>query len=154
MKTIETTEATLETINHSSIQEAKQCQEVRAWAGVMEVGDCAPQGDVNLVKLPDDFDFSGLKQVKVTQLAPGNTQGSRHTISLDDFDVYEPANFGRVEKLMIEDEECFRWVGYALKSKSANGVVMHPEHADHEVAGANIQCYIQVDSRTQAVVRD
>jgi len=48
----------------------------------MEVGDQHIQGDVRIIKLPDNFD-APMKRIEdfSGQVAPGTTQGSRHVIS-------------------------------------------------------------------------
>lgn len=133
------------------IQSAPPDTNIRQWT---EETKGAAQGDLNLIRLPEDFDFSGMEKVSATQLTPGATQGSRHTIDPKDFEVYKPYNFGQVERVQVRGKLCFRWIGYALKSLTPNGRIDHPEHAAHCVCGANIQTYGQVDLKTQERVRD
>lgn len=133
------------------IQSAAADTEVRQWTKDTKG---AAQGDLNMLRLPDGFDFSQCEKVNVTQLAPGSTQGSRHTVSLDDFEVYKPRNFGQIETVEIGGRKCYRWIGYILKSLVPNGKISHPEHAHHRVCGANIATYGQVDLQTMKRVDD
>lgn len=133
------------------IQSAAVDTNVRQWS---ETTKGAAQGDLNMLRLPDDFDFSQCERVSATQLAPGTTQGSRHTVSPDDFEVYKPRNFGQIERVRIGGRTCFRWVGFILRSLVPNGKISHPEHADHRVCGANVATYAQVDLQTMERVQD
>lgn len=135
----------------SQIQSCEPDANIRQWTETTRGG---AQGDLLMVRLPDDFSFSGLKKVDVTQLVAGTSIGSRHQISLSDFDVFEPVNFGRIEQVIVRGNRCFRHVGYILCSKIPNGGVTHPEHAPHYLCGANVATFGQVDLQTMRRVED
>jgi len=87
----------------------------------MEVGDEFRQGDVRIKRLSDNFvkvNSSRLEKIPVvSQLAPGNTQGSRHTL----------ANTKGVKMFRLRDASPIDGPVVELLSPNA---VMHPEHGD------------------------
>ena len=85
----------------------------------MEVGDEFRQGDLRLIRLPDDFAAKN-KLVPVTlqpQLAPGTTQGSRHMLKkLDCVKMYRLNNATPLD-------------GPVFTTAQPNDIE-HPEHGD------------------------
>ena len=85
----------------------------------MEPMDEWRQGDVRIIRLPDDLNEKYLKPLdKVpTQLAPGTTTGSRHCLDCTDgVDAYELQNGNQLD-------------GPVLKISEPRSIV-HPEHGD------------------------
>ena len=114
------------------------------------VGQFARQGDVYLLRV--ESVPAGAKPCADRQLAPGTTQGSRHTVT-DEVDVYRPQGFGTVERLGTRENVAARSVGHVLESKE-RFTVSHPEHADISLPAGTYQVYHQVDCRTLERVRD
>ncbi len=84
----------------------------------MEVGDMWAQGDIGILKLKSlPKDATKTKEQNIAQLAPGNTQGSRHHLrSLDGITQYKLANATVLDGPTIEATKEF-WVD-------------HPEHGN------------------------
>lgn len=83
----------------------------------MEPLDEWRQGDVRIIRLPDDFDMTHLKKLEKvpTQLAPGSTIGSRHCLaSTDGVTAYELKESNALD-------------GPVLRFDQPNSVT-HPEH--------------------------
>jgi hypothetical protein len=86
---------------------------------VLKLGEWVAQGDVNFValsKVPD----RARPTAPVSQLAPGNTRGSRHCIKREDL--------GKVEFFALPYPNPLQ--GVILKI-NAPIIVEHPEHGDH-----------------------
>lgn len=89
----------------------------------MAPGDMLPQGDIGLLMLdalPVDWEETEWPESGDVQLAPGNTQGSRHTI---------PRRFAdSVRLFQINDGDQLSDVGL-LATEPFD--LEHPEHANH-----------------------
>lgn len=135
----------VETIQESAINAVSK---VRVWKDDYAVGQGKDQGD--LLLWMTDVDVSKMERVKATglfQLAPGNTQGSRHTIDSAHVEIYKPSNFGQFIQKGTREQPAGHIMGYVLKVKSRTEL-MHPEHPWHELPCGLIQTAGQVDART------
>lgn len=87
----------------------------------MEVGDEWRQGDVGIVRLPDDFISKRsprlISSAAAVQLAPGNTQGSRHCLD----------SLSGVEAWSLKDATPLD--GPVLRLSEPRSI-FHPEHGD------------------------
>ncbi len=105
----------------------------------MEVGDEWRQGDLRLIRLPNDFvnkNKEQLKQVEIVeQLAPGNTQGSRHIL----------ANTKSVKMFRLNNESPLDSVIFETKETNS---IMHPEHG--HLINIPKGCYATPGQRTFA----
>lgn len=85
-------------------------------AGSMSPGDAWAQGDILIVALDKVPNKSALVKQPVSQLAPGNTQGSRHCLdSLEGVQVWEQKETPLDGPVIVSDREF---------------TVTHPEHGD------------------------
>lgn len=129
--------------------------EVREWPDDMPIGAGGDQGDLLMWRLPNDFDTKGCKKVDATQLAPGATQGSRHTIECpNDVIVWQAPNHGQFVNTSKVRERPMGYIqGYVLEVKNRT-MIAHPEHAWHSVPCGFIQTAGQVDARTLEWAKD
>jgi len=111
------------------------------------VGYHVRQGDVYVFRV-DDFDKESFDFTSERQLAPGDTLGSRHTVS-DAVNVYKPVVANRVE----QTEVGYMGVGPVIVSKD-RWTLMHPEHADISICEGTYQIYYQIDPQTMSRVLD
>lgn len=101
------------------------CEEIRNTdpqsLASMEVRDEWRQGDLRIIRLPDDFGTRFAAELEpakpAEQLAPGNTQGSRHCLStLAGVEFYQLKGATALDGPVIEAKESF--------------AITHPEHGD------------------------
>jgi len=114
--------------NHESVLLASQspCKEVRI-LDECPIGYGGDQGDLlirRIAQVPE-----GAILVSDRQLAPGTTQGSRHTVSAR-VKVYKPSNFGQAIRTGSRDKTKCRIQGLIVQD-SQPITFEHPEHADH-----------------------
>lgn len=151
MKTIEK-EKTIETIKVAASQPATN---IRVWRDGYEVGHGKDQGD--LLMWVSDVDVSKLERVKANgsfQLAPGNTQGSRHTIDSSQCKIYKGPNFGKFINKGTREKPAGYIEGYIIVTDNAL-LVEHPEHPHHLLpGGCTIQTAGQSDARTLQWAKD
>jgi hypothetical protein len=85
----------------------------------MEVGDEFRQGDLRIVRLPNDFAKKHkLEEIPVhAQLAPGSTQGSRHILK----------NLAGVKMFRVQNATPLD--GPVFTTETPNDIT-HPEHGD------------------------
>lgn len=84
---------------------------------VMDIGDEVRQGDLYITRIESIPSACGLVRQPSAQLAPGNTQGSRHTLrSLVDVQVFRLDNAGPLDGPIIVSE--------------GELAIDHPEHGD------------------------
>jgi hypothetical protein len=116
------------------------------FARTIKPGQFASQGDVDLVCIGDaDFEKLRVKQVMasggVVQLAPGTSQGSRHTVRLSEsVQVWSRTDPGTFDGPLIRATERF--------------VVEHPEHADWSLPGGCYRIDYQEDRASRSRVLD
>jgi len=106
--------------------------------GSPSLGDVVRQGDLYLCcidKLPEGV------ATKDMQLAPGNTQGSRHILS-GDVSIVKPSKFGKLDTVLI---------GPAFTCKG-DTTVTHPEHG-HKVLPADTTWQVVYQQAYADVVR-
>lgn len=83
----------------------------------MEPGDEWRQGDLRIIRLPDDFDGPIEKRRANRQLVDGSTQGSRHCLdSLDGVTMYS-----LVDKNVLDGP---------IIHTTTKRAIEHPEHGD------------------------
>lgn len=145
-----------QTIDRQVKESAKKAvQSKRVWRDDYLVGEGKDQGD--LLMWISNADISTMEKVNATgefQLAPGNTQGSRHTINLDHVDVYKPKNFGRfVNVSKVRGKPAGYIMGYTLVVNERTDL-KHPEHPWHDLCKGTIQTAGQVDARTLEWAKD
>lgn len=112
----------------------------------IEVGQFARQGDIYIVRM--DKPPTGLQATKNRQLAPGTTQGSRHTVD-ESVEVL-------VRETPLERRATDRGLGFegpVLVSKD-RFTVSHPEHADISLPGGCYEVVYQSDFASQQRARD
>lgn len=129
--------------------------DIRVWPDDIAVGCGGDQGDLLMWRITD-AEFEAMEIVTdvphTLQLAPGTSQGSRHTVCTDYVEVRKPKNFGMFNGARgIKPKGHI--IGYALRFK-ARSRISHPEHADHSIPAICIQTAGQVDSKTLAWVKD
>ena len=122
--------------------------------GEMRVTDSFPignkyvrQGDVYLTRLAS-FDATKYKVTQNRQLAPGNSPGSRHTVS-DAVTVCEPTN----KEEIVTTKSGYRVMGVVVEAKE-RWTVMHPDHADMSLPEGIYQISYQCDPSTLRRVLD
>lgn len=145
---------TIESIHaHAKAKRQKEYRLVREIA----VGQVVRQGDVYLVRLPDNAKLG--KETKNRQLAPGTTKGSRHIVDgtaklFTDWAAPKELFEETAKALGVHRENILRaLMGPAIKSDGAFRVT-HPEHADFTLPGGCYGTYGQLDPKTLARVRD
>lgn len=143
-------------ITHQNIIDAaaSAATAVRVWADDYAVGQGKDQGD--LLLWMTDADISTMERVHAIgefQLAPGTSQGSRHTINAEDVEVYKPKNFGQFVNVGTRDEPAGHIAGYVLKVLRRTEL-KHPEHPWHELPCGLIQTAGQTDARTLQWAKD
>jgi len=114
----------------------------------LAVGDVMRQGDVYLIRVPNDWPRGKARTDR--QLAPGSTQGSRHVAE-------EP--FGVFDGVKLPD--WFTAKGFApgpvivLAPGVGDGLVSHPEHLySRHAADTTWQTSYQQDAATRQRVMD
>ena len=112
MKTV--TEALIEMRKSVETLDASKTERINA----PSLGDVVRQGDIYLTCISN---VKGGKETKNRQLAPGNTQGSRHILA-GNVTVYEGVSFNQMASVLV---------GPAFKCNS-DVTVEHPEHG-HKV---------------------
>lgn len=132
----------------ADIQKATINQDVRMNLGMVP-GEVAHQGDIYIVmveKKSDLYDIcKGLtpcdigKETNVCQLAPGNTQGSRH-IAAGKVSIFSPP------------EDASPLEGPYIEAR-AEWTVEHPEHADHKLPEGNFCIVYQRDFEAEEIQR-
>jgi hypothetical protein len=116
------------------------------FARVIDPGQFASQGDVDLVRITDaDFEALRAQQVGspdgVFQLAPGTSQGSRHTVRLSaSVQAWSRKDPGIFDGPLIRATDRF--------------VVEHPEHADWSLPGGCYRIDYQEDRASRLRVLD
>ena len=129
----------------SMILEADPITETR-FIDSIKPGQDARQGDIYIVAIaaiPVDA-----KSTLNRQLAPGSTQGSRHSVDAE-VSVFNPANLGR--KVTTPCGSAF--AGPLLRSDT-HILIKHPEHADISLPGGCYQVMGQWDPATDKRVAD
>mgnify|MGYP001559017079 CR=1 FL=1 len=135
---------------HEAVSESaiNAVSKVRVWRDDYAIGQGKDQGD--LLLWVSDADVSKMERVQATgdfQLAPGTTQGSRHTVDARDVEIYKPAGFGQLVNVGTRKRPAGHILGYVLKVLRRTEL-KHPEHPWHELSCGIIQTAGQVDART------
>lgn len=133
----------------AAIEAAAADTEVRR-IGPLAIGERLHQGDVYLVRVPDDWRRG--KLLGTRQIAVGTTQGSRHIVTCD-VAVYEGVDLPHDLK-PFEGVAASEYLGPVVVFGSEGGVLTHPEHAHHECMSGVYQTTYQVDMDTLTRVRD
>lgn len=136
MKTIEKPSAVEA---HNQIESFAPVKEAR-FVDKMATGQFARQGDVYLLKI--SAVDNGLKETADRQLAPGITQGSRHTVEAK-VKVFEP----KIPNQRRATEGGIAIVGPQIECKE-HFTVAHPEHADISLPPGSYQVLFQFDHAT------
>lgn len=147
-----TTEKTYTSIIDASL---KAATDVRFWPDDIPVGSGGDQGDLLMWRI-DPKELDGMEEVFcVTQLAPGTSQGSRHTIGDPKcWRVFKPKNFGQFINTGGRSKPTGHIQGYALLCLDRDRIT-HPEHAPHSIgSGCAIQTAGQTDARTLQWAKD
>jgi hypothetical protein len=110
-------------------------------------GQFARQGDVYIVRI--DAVSQGWQKTLKRQLAPGTTQGSRHTVDASVIVYENPAG-------LLRRSQTGR--GLAFEGPQIHSddrfTVSHPEHADISLPGGTYQVLFQSDFASQQRARD
>lgn len=136
---------TTESINAVREYAISPFKEIRVVDGIKE-GEFVRQGDVYLVCIDK---AAGWKATKNRQLAPGTTQGSRHTVDASVMVLANP-NGAQIVRVARNRARCF---GPQVVSKD-RFTVSHPEHADISLPAGTYQVMFQVDPQSMQRVRD
>lgn len=141
MKTI-TLENTLSQVREFATSPLGDVRTVDAIA----VGQFVRQGDLYIrrIKAPT----TGWKETQNRQLAPGSTQGSRHTVSESVRVLVSPTPMQR-----RSTERGLAFEGPQLVSKD-RFTVSHPEHADISLPGGCYEVLYQSDFQSQQRAKD
>ncbi len=134
----ETLTKSLETIKSSS-----PLKETRVVDSISE-GQFARQGDLYIVSVP----LAEGEPTNERQLAPGSTQGSRHTVDAS-VEVLKPTNYMQRN----QTTKGLSFYGPMLRSKD-RFTVSHPEHADISLPAGCYQVLFQSDFASQQRARD
>lgn len=124
---------------HEKIESFSPVKDER-FVDAMAVGQFARQGDVYLIKI-QEIDPE-LKPTQNRQLAPGVTQGSRHTVS-EDVKVFAP----KVPNKRRDTGFGVAIVGPQIESRK-HFTVAHPEHADISLPPGCYEVVYQFDQAT------
>lgn len=101
-----------------------------AIVGAMSPGDAYAQGDVLIVYVGESIPKGWVKDKQVSQLAPGNTQGSRHIISdMSGITIYKQPNANTLD-------------GPGLVAEK-DWTLTHPEHGDRTFGPGVYACQYQ-----------
>jgi hypothetical protein len=103
------------------------------------VGKCVRQGDVYIKRINKPKDLKDMPAFNETQLAPGNTMGSRHMVT------------GDVK--MFKKADADQFTGPVIVSKTGF-TVTHPEHAHFQLPAGTYQVTYQLDWATQQRAKD
>lgn len=114
----------------------------------IEVGQFVRQGDIYVRRIADGELRKGWTATSSRQLAPGTTQGSRHTV---DESVEVLLNQNPVERRWTRLGLAFE--GPVLKSND-RFTVSHPEHADISLPGGCYEVLYQSDFASQRRAKD
>ena len=148
---MKTLERNIETIKNSA---KSAVSKERVWREGYTVGQGKDQGD--LLMWVTDVDVSTFEEVNgdFLQLAPGSTQGSRHTVSLQSCRAYKGPNFGEFINRGTRENPKGYIDGYVLVTIE-ECLIAHPEHPCHIIPpGYVIQTAGQVDARTLQWAKD
>jgi len=104
----------------------------------IEAGQFVRQGDVYAVRIKAIP--SGLKETQERQLAPGNTQGSRHVLA------------GQVKVWARDNGDSLTGPVFEVLGKSAT--LTHPEHAHIDLPTGCYEVRFQEDLSTKRAVAD
>jgi hypothetical protein len=113
------------------------------------VGSGGRQGDVYLIRLAS-FNSGKSKLTHDRQLAPGNTQGSRHTVD-ENVQVWIPKDGLKDQVITTEFGLCV--MGPVVTAKE-RWTLSHPDHANFSAPAGDWQISYQVDPIRQARVLD
>lgn len=120
----------------------------------LPVGSHTRQGDLYFVRIDAVPECAVI--VADRQLAPGHSQGSRHTV-MGTANVYAPNNFGTIERIEqdIDGKRVtgFRSVGHVVEFLDRDRAD-HVEHAGHSLPAGVYQVYHQTDPLTAKRVQD
>lgn len=108
----------------------------------MPIGKCVRQGDIYVRRIEPLTDRSKYAEFKDNQLAPGNTQGSRHIVA------------GNVKLVKATDANMF--TGPVIEATD-EFIIQHPEHAHFKFENCDGACFAvsyQLDFQTRERVRD
>jgi hypothetical protein len=112
----------------------------------VEPGDVIRQGDVYLVALDSKPKKAGAFAGR--QLAPGDTQGSRH-VAEGDCEIYQPEETDAIRilnRLIPETRGETQFLGPVIVAKGAVEIT-HPEHGNRTLPGEG-QAYLVTYQRT------
>lgn len=135
------TKTAIERVNEASVN---PLGEIRVCDNLKE-GQAIRQGDLYLVYSPNESKGERLKQ---TQLAPGNTQGSRHTV---DSSV---AVYAHPKQNQVITTSNGKFVQGPVIESSDRFSLLHPEHADHSLPAGRYTTRYQYDPRFDKRVVD
>lgn len=113
------------------------------------VGYHVRQGDLYVQRIKS-FNKEDYKEVSNRQLAPGQSKGSRHTVS-DSVTVYEPIDKSMGNAEIVNGGIIIK--GPIIESKDRFSV-MHVEHADMSMPCGTYQIMYQADPQTMRRVQD
>jgi len=141
---------TVSEINLGTIQHFAQNLSVPETRSIPECGinQGIRQGDVYAIRI-DNFKKADYKISSERQLAPGTTQGSRHTVD-ESVEVWVPENNQYDVKLT---ENGFTCLGPVVVAKNRWNL-MHPQHAHFDMPEGTYQISYQVDPVQQRRVLD
>ncbi len=145
---------------HQELEEAAKNSpmEVRD-VSTMKVGEHSRQGDVYLHRIQELPAAWDVEVAEHTQVALGQSTGSRHCASGDGIKVMWPkSRDAAVEQCPIalfKDSPDFRRVAIGPCVVAPNGFTLtHPEHAHHQYGPGVYLTTYQVDWNTRREVRD
>lgn len=120
------------------------------------VGSVSHQGDVIIVRI--ETLPTGSKPRANRQVAEGNTQGSRHVVSIGDvFDSNAEKVCKAIKKVCPRSEVQAKYVGPVFRTRHGESDLIHPEHGDHLYRGEMVlacvfQRNLDAEEREQRVV--
>ncbi len=134
---------------------AQPRREAQPFAEAASLGDNVRQGDIYLVLIPTPpaSDLNPVPAAQLAggfQLAPGNTQGSRHVLQLSRDAVgaaaYTAKNSAAIAELVNKHAKPANpvpseLIGPVFQTGSAPAVIEHPEHGHFKVP-ANFTCAV------------
>lgn len=114
---------------------------------IIAIGEHVRQGDLYIVRIEACSDW---KPSKNKQLAPGETQGSRHML---DGPAVMLENPNGAQVRTNRRTGAFSCPGPQIQARG-RFTVTHPEHADFSLPAGSYQVYFQVDGQSQRRVLD
>ena len=135
----------------SNIQSSQPDTEIRICRRAIPDETILHQGDVYLVRVPDDHPKG--EKIGTRQVAIGTTVGARHVVEGENIEVYSGMKYpkGFTEPIWVDKDSL---LGPVIVVSGKSATLTHPEHAYHQFPKGTWQVTYQADMSTNRAVLD